>query len=307
MSNKVKILISVIDLGNYNVKVLDVETGNKIVFSSKVSREHENTPELFNWVKHEGVTVYFEKGNYSMENVKTNKEFTTQLLYSLSKIHEQQEFETKLCLLLPTQQMTTENKQKYLDLKDKEFKFDARANNITGTRNIKINDVMILPEGYVTFFALDKELQSKSILIVDIGGRTSNYCSFIKGKLEVNKTSSIGCLDFYQRIREANSAKQYDLKDMERFIEDGYVTVHKKDYIQFYNDIIEDIQSHNCILSHFDQIIFTGGGSSLLEPIKDKLSTNSRILENNIYTNVIGAGVVAKMKWGESNNGKAKE
>ena len=93
---------------------------------------------------------------------------------------------------------------------------------------------------------------------------------------------------------------------MERFIADGYVTVHKKDYIQFYNDIIEDIQSHNCILSHFDQIIFTGGGSSLLVPIKDKLSANSKILEDNIYTNVIGASVVAKKKWGELNNGKAK-
>lgn len=33
--------------------------------------------------------------------------------------------------------------------------------------------------------------------------------------------------------------------------------------------------------------------------------TNSKILEDNLYTNVIGAGVVAKMKWGES-NGKAK-
>lgn len=306
MSKEVKFLISVVDLGNYNVKALDVITNNKINFSSKVSREHENTPELFNWVKYDGSIVYFEKGNYSMENVKTNKEFTTQLLYSLSKLHQDQEFETNLCMLLPTQQMTADNKQKYIDLKDKEFEFDSRANNITGKRKIKINDVMILPEGYVTFFALEKELQSKSILIVDIGGRTSNYCSFIKGKLEVNKTSSIGCLDFYQRIREANSAKQYDLKDMERFIADGYVTVHKKDYIQFYNEIIEDIQSHNCILSHFDQIIFTGGGSSLLEPIKDKLSPNSRILENNIYTNVIGAGVIAKMKWGGA-NGKAKE
>lgn len=298
--------IIVVDLGNYNVKVLDVETGKKAIFSSKISREYESTPELFNWVKYEGSTVYFEKGDFSMENVKTNKDFINQLLYSFAKIYEHEDVEAKLCLLLPTQQMTSDNKEKYTELKNKTFEYECRANGNIGNRKVTITDVMVLPEGYVTFFSLTKELQAKSILIVDIGGRTSNYCSFIKGKIEVNKTSNIGSLDFYERIKESNIGKQCELKDMERFIADGFVTVYKKDYIRFYNDIIEDIQAHKCILSHFDNIIFSGGGSTLLETIKDKLPDNAMICEENLYSNILGAGVVAKKKWGVEDNGETE-
>ena len=295
----------VVDLGNYNIKVLDVETGEKVIFSSKISREYESTPELFNWVKYDGNVTYFEKGNFSMENVKTNKDFTNQLLYSLAKIYADEEAEIKLCLLLPTQQMTADNKAKYNELKGKTFEYECRANGITGKRKVSISNVMVLPEGYVTYFSLPKELHAKSILIVDIGGRTSNYCSFIKGKIEVNKTSNIGSLDFYERVREANEGKQCELKDMERFIADKFVTVYKKDYIRFYNDIIEDIQAHNCILSHFDKIVFSGGGSALLETIKDKLPDNAIICKENLYSNILGAGVVVKAKWGVV-NGKAE-
>lgn len=301
------IKITVNDLGNYNTKALDVDTNKKICFSSKTSKDYESTPELFNWVKYEEGITYFEKGNFSMENVKTNKDFTNQLLYSMAKLYDEEEIETNLCLLLPTQQMTIENKTKYLNLKDKTFEYECRANGNVGKRKLTIKDVMVLPEGYVTFFSLPKELQTKSILIIDIGGRTSNYCSFINGILEVNKTSNIGSLDFYERIRLQNSSKQCDLKDIERFIKSKYVIVHKKDYIRFYNDIIEDVQSHGCILDHFDNIIFSGGGSSLLniDCVKEKIPQKAKVLDNNLYSNVIGAGVVAKMKWGDD-NGKAE-
>lgn len=297
--------ITVLDLGNYNIKALDVHSDKRILFSSKVSRDYENTPELFNWVKYEESTVYFEKGNFSMENVKTNKDFTTQLLYTYAKLYSEETIESNLCLLLPTQQMTAENKAKYMELKNKKYEFECRANGITNKRNIKINDVIVLPEGYVTFFSLSKELQEKSILLIDIGGRTSNYCAFINGNLEVNRTMNLGSLDFYERIREANANRQYELKDMERFIKSGKVTVYKKDYIRFYNDIIEDIQAHNCILSHFDNIVFSGGGSSLLHEIEDKMPGNAEIIKDNLYSNVIGAAVVAKKKWG-ADNGKTE-
>ena len=290
--------ITVLDLGNYNIKVLDVDSNKKISFSSKVSMDYENTPELFNWVRYNESTVYFEKGNFSMENVKTNKDFTAQMLYAYAKMYDEDHVDSNLCLLLPTQQMTAENKSKYMELKNKEYEFECRANGIANKRNIKINDVIVLPEGYVTFFSLNAELQKKSILLIDIGGRTSNYCAFINGNLEVNRTMNLGSLDFYERVREANISKQYELKDMERFIKNGQATVYKKDYIRFYNDIIEDIQAHNCILSHFDNIVLSGGGSSLLNEIKDKLPDNAEILENNLYSNVIGAAAVAKKKWG---------
>ena len=307
------IKITVNDLGNYNTKALDVDTNKKICFSSKTSKDYESTPELFNWVKYEEGITYFEKGNFSMENVKTNKDFINQLLYSMAKLYDEEEIQTKLCLLLPTQQMTIENKEKYMGLKNKEFEYECRANGKSGKRKLSIKDVMILPEGYVTFFSLSKEVQKQNLLIIDIGGRTSNYCSFINGILEVNKTSNIGSLDFYERIRNQNANKQCELKDMERFIKSKYVTVHKKDYMRFYNDIIEDVQAHGCILDHFDKIIFSGGGSSLLniECVKEKLPGKAEILEDNLYSNVTGAGAVAKMKWGvndvkKEGNGETK-
>ena len=207
MSKDVKILLSVIDLGNLNIKAID-QDGKKIDFKSNISRDYESYPDAFKYTLMNGEYTYFEKGPFSLEYIKTNKDYTAQVLYSISKLHNDiDDIKTNLTLLLPITEM--KEKTKYIDtLKEKTFEFTVK-NSKKSNKKVMIEDLLVLPEGYISYFALNDEYKTSSIIIIDIGGRTTNLVAMVNGEPKILKTLKIGVMDFYSKIRVLTSSKAF--------------------------------------------------------------------------------------------------
>ena len=296
MSDKVKMLLSIIDLGNLNVKGID-QDGEKINFKSNISRDYESYPDAFKYTLMNGEYTYFEKGTFNLEYIKTNKDYTAQVLYAISKLHNDiNDVKTNLTLLLPISEM--KEKTKYTDtLKNKIFEF-AVKNSKKSKKKVMIEDILVLPEGYVSYFALKDEYKTSSIIIIDIGGRTTNLVAMINGEPKLLKTLKIGVMDFYSKIKELNSDKEYNLEDIERLIKEGTIIVTEKQLAEFTNDILNDIKIHVKI-EHYKHVCFTGGGATIIEKtIKEKLPKNCFILEDPLTSNIRGALVASKITWG---------
>lgn len=296
MSREVKILLSVIDLGNYNVKGIN-QNGKRIDFKSNISRNYETYPDGFNYVLLDGEYTYFEKGVFSKEYIKTNKDYTAQLLYAIAKLHEEVEnIVTNVTLLLPISEM--EHKQKYIDdLKGKEFKYTVKTSKKMD-KTVKINDVLVVPEGYASYFTLEDNIKTSSVLLIDVGGRTSNVVAMENGKPQVLNTYKIGVLNFYSKLKKLNEDKEYNLEDVERLITKGDIKVTPKQLASFINDIINEIKIE-VNLNHYDNVIWTGGGSKVIESIiNDNLPECCSVNKEPLYSNILGALTVSKITWG---------
>lgn len=288
--------ITVIDLGNYNVKGINSE-GKQVNFKSNVSRDYEAYPDGFNYINIEGEYTFFEKGNFSKEYIKTKKDYISQLLYAISKLNEDEEvIETNLALLLPISEM--EHNKKYVDdLKGKEFHFSVKTNK-KGTKKVKINDVFVVPEGYASYFTLENSIKKSNVLILDIGGRTTNVVAMDGGKPQVLNTYKIGVLDFYLKLKNINADKEYKLEDVEKAIKKGDIKVSKRQLASFTNDIINEVNI-NVKLTHYDNVIFTGGGAAVIEEvIKESLPNQCILADDPLYSNIKGALIAVKEIWG---------
>lgn len=292
-------MITVLDLGNNNIKGITDTTG-PINFRSNLSRDYEAYPDGFNYVLLDGQYTYFEKGTFSKEYIKTNKDYKAQLLYGIAKMNDADLIDTNLTLLLPISEM--EHKAKYeAELKNKQFKFIVKA---TKKRDMTVNikDVFVVPEGYASYFVLDDKVKASNVLVIDIGGRTTNVVAMDCGKPQVLNTYKIGILDFYSKLKVLNEDKQYKLEDIEKAIQRGDIKVSQKDLAAFTNDVINEI-SIAVNINHYN-VKFTGGGSVVLKDIiTNNLPKQCSILENPLYTNVNGALVVSKQIWSNENNG----
>lgn len=285
--------IVVCDLGNNNVKAIS-ENGKEISFKSNVSRDYESYPDGFQYVLLDGEYTYFERGSFTLEYLKTSKNYTAQLLYSISKLYENEDvLEISLTLLLPISEMP--QKDKYInDLKGKEFTFIVKTSK-KQEKMIKINDVMVVPEGYASYFTLNDNVKDGSIAILDIGGRTCNGSVFKKGKPQILNTYKIGMLDFYMKIQKLNEDKEYKLEDIEEAINKSDIKITKKQLGIFAQDILNEIKIHINI-NHYDQVIWTGGGSKVLEEIINEVLPKNCILhENPLSSNILGALEVSKI------------
>lgn len=284
--------LCVVDLGNFNVKAINGK-GKQITFQSNLSREEEDYPDALKFVKLEGEYTFFEKGTFQNDFIKTSKNNTAQLLYAISSLYESEDIiETDLVLLLPISEM--KEKQKYLDLKGKEFEFSVRTSR-TQDKIVKINDVFVTPEGYSSYFTLSDEVKDSTLLLIDVGGRSTDIVTFEHGNPKTLKTYRIGILDFYKKIQNLNSDKEYKLEQIKTAIEDGEIRVTKKQLGAFVQDIINEIKI-NVNLNHYKHVIWTGGASKMLEEIiTESLPSRCYVHENPLYSNILGALEVGKI------------
>lgn len=293
-------MITVLDLGNNNVKGIN-DKGTLINFRSNLSKSYESYPDGFNYILLDGEYTYFEKGIFSKEYIKTNKDYKAQLLYGIAKLYPNEDkVETNLTLLLPLSEM--QHKKKYeTDLTNKQFKFTVRATK-KKDMIVNIKNVFVVPEGYASYFLVDEKIKAGNVLIIDIGGRTTNVVAMDYGKAQILETSKIGILDFYLKLKNLNADKQYKLEDIEKAIERKDIKVSQKDLANFMNDILNEI-SLAVNINHY-KVFFTGGGSIVLKDIiKNILPEQCVLLDDPLYSNVKGALVFSKQYWSSENNG----
>ena len=293
--DKTEVRITVIDWGNMNVKFWGADA--KGSFNSRISNDYQSYEEGFERIELDGRTTYFEIGELQKEFNKCAKDYLPQLLYAICRANNKEDFIcTHLTLLLPTVQM--QNKTQLIDkLKNQEFTFQYNGKD----RIVKIYDVMILPEGYISFFSLSSEDKRGSIAIVDIGSRTVNLAVLISGKIEKLNTIKLGSYDFYSKIKNIENSKGEDYveEDMERLINEHIVKVYQKQYAEFLNEIMNSIKPYVNLKTY--KVIFTGGTSLMLQEYINKLPLpNFKIHENALNSNVIGAMEASKVTWGAS-------
>lgn len=292
--------ITVLDLGNNNVKGTN-DKDTLINFRSNLSKSYESYPDGFNYILLDGEYTYFEKGIFSKEYIKTNKDYKAQLLYGIAKLYPNEDkVETNLTLLLPLSEM--QHKSKYeTDLTNKQFKFTVRA-TMKKDMTVTIKNVFVVPEGYASYSLVDDKTKSGNVLIIDIGGRTTNVVAMDYGKPQILETYKIGILDFYLKLKNLNIDKQYKLEDIEKAIDRKDIKVSQKDLANFMNDILNEI-SLAVNINHY-KVLFTGGGSIVLKDIiKNILPEQCTLLDDPLYSNVKGALVFSKQCWSSVNNG----
>lgn len=275
----------VIDLGNYNTKFLGESKG---MFSSKISTAFNPNGEMFERVSFAGTTTYITTGQLEREYSKVDKNYMPILLYAISKATT--DTNINLCLLLPVNQLP--NKERMIgELKGKSFEYEINGT----TRKVFIHNVAILPEGYVSYYAIDNS-DNDDILIIDIGSRTVNYASFIDGKIEKNFTNRIGTYDFFSKVKELENSKGEDYveEDIERLIKRERIKVDHQLYLDFLKEILNYTKGQINIKNY--TVYFTGGGSLLLEDYI-KSNTPCNIHHDAVYSNVIGAYNLSKQVW----------
>ena len=276
----------IIDLGNYDIKYLS--NGVKGKFSSKISTEFNPNPEVFERIEYNDHLTYIGVGSLEREYNKVDKNFMPSLLYAINKATNDNKI--NLCLLLPVNQLPRKD-DFYTLLEGKKFNYKVNGKD----RSLIINKIAVLPEGYCSYYSL-KGVSDKDILMIDIGSRTVNFASFIEGKIEKNFTHKIGTYDFYKRVKEIENSKGNDYieEDIERLIKRNKIVVEDTMYTTFLKDIL-NIAKGNINIRNYD-VIFTGGGSKLLEKCIEE-NTPAKIADNANYSNVIGADYICKLVW----------
>lgn len=284
--------ITVLDNGNWNQKWMN-DNGTKGIFSSRISTEYQSYPEGFQRIQYNDQTTFFEIGEIQKEFNKTEKVcLIPQILYALCKSHPNEEIiEINLTLLLPAIQM--QNKDQLISkLQNKEFNFKYNGKDIIAS----IHNVLILPEGYVSYFSLNSSDKKGSVALVDIGSRTVNLVVLYNGKIQKINTIPIGTYNFFSKIKDIENGKgqRFFEEDIKRLIDEGIIKVYQKQYVEFLNNILESIKPIINLATY--KVIFTGGGSIMLAEYINQLKLpNFKIHEEAIYSNIIGAMEASKI------------
>ncbi|MET7041762.1 ParM/StbA family protein [Clostridium botulinum] len=286
--------ITVVDLGNINVKYVGENKGR---FSSKITNDYQSYEEGFQRVEYNGTKTYIGVGELSREFNKADRDYMAQLLYALGKANNSGTKETNLTLLLPIIQM--KNKKKLVEtLKGKTFNF--KFNGID--RSIKANDLLVLPEGYASYYSLSEEDRKGDICIIDLGSRTINICVLENGKIVKMNTVKLGSFDFYSKIKSIENANGEDFieEDIQRLIDNGLIKIEPKQYIDFLEEILNAIKPYVNLKTY--NVIFTGGTSLMLKDYISKLPLNKfKVHPNALTSNVDGAMEASKKVWNNGN------
>lgn len=291
--------ITSVDLGNYNIKYVGKD-GNGM-FSSKISIAYQAFPDAFERISFNDDSItntyYIGVGALQREFNKVKKEFLPQILYAICKANSKKVIETKLITLLPIVQMA--NKNKIINAfknKDLYFKYNGER------RIVSIDSILVLPEGYMSYYALNDEDKQGNICIIDIGSRTLNLCVIQDGKTQVLNTIKLGTFDFYTQVKDKENSKGNDFQeeDIQRLIDNKIIEITPGQYDNFLKQILNAIKPIVNIKTY--NVIFTGGGSLLLKDSIQRLNLPKyKIMDDPLNSNVVGAKKAAIMIWGVSN------
>lgn len=291
MKDVMKTRITVVDLGNMNIKYIGENKGN---FSSKISTDYQAYPEGLQRIELDGRITYISIGELSREFNKCERDYMAQLLYAICKANIGDIIETNLTLLLPSLQM--ENKKKLIEnLRGKEFNFKFNGED----RMVKIDEVMVLPEGFASFYSLTEQDQEKDVCITDLGSRTINICCMVDAEIQLLQTVKFGSFDLYNKLRvqESSRGEDYKEEDIPRLIKNGTIKVTQKQYGEFLQEILNYIKPY-VNLKTYQIVVFTGGTSIMLKDYINKIPfINCKIHENALTSNTIGAYEASKLAW----------
>ena len=235
------------------------------------------------------------------------KENTLPLLYSALALSNKEEQCFQLVLGLPIQQYKN-NKDELIKLIE-----DNRAKTVEVNgkkRDIFITDVAIAPEGASAYYNLSKEckasIEKKQLVIVDIGGRTTDVCLFKDKKIKQYKTIPGGMLNIYgdivSTINELYS-QNFDLEDGEEVLKEGLFLDGEYKDVSFikiilkrqFDSIFKELQLNFNVDKGY--VLLTGGGAPTFRKAFSNRLKNLIISSDNVFDNVKGFKRVGEQLW----------
>lgn len=290
-----------IDLGNFGVN-----TSENDFFYSRISDISNFSEE--NKINYEGIDLYIGDGEFSTDWNKSQKENTLPLLFSALARSSNENF-FQIVLGLPIQQYKT-NKDEF-----KKYIEDNRGKTIIYKnikRDIIISDVLIVPEGAAAYYNLSTEqkkmIGNKPLIIIDIGGRTTDVCLFENKKIKFVKTISVGMLNVYKDIIDyinTEYTEDYKLEDGDLILKEGLFLRGKQQDINFikpilqrhFNSIYKDLQLNFNTSKGY--VLLTGGGSiTFKQAFKNRLE-NLIISNDPVFDNAKGFKRLGESIWQE--------
>ena len=288
-----------IDLGNYAVK-----TSTGVHFLSKFI---ESNGFYGNEIIYDGKAIVVGEGEFQTDYKKSMKENTLPLLYSALALSSKDEQCFQVVLGLPIQQYKN-NKSELIKLVEENR---AKTVEVNGKkREVFITDITIAPEGASAYYNLPKELKrkigKKQLVVVDIGGRTTDVCLFKDKKIKQYTTIPGGMLNIYgnivSNINEIYS-QNFDLEDGEEVLRDGLFLDGEYKDISFvksilkkqFDSIFKELQLNFNVDKGY--LLLTGGGATTFKKPFNKRLNNVIVSEDNIFDNVKGFKRVGEQLW----------
>lgn len=279
-----------IDLGNFGVN-----TSENDFFYSRISDISNFSEE--NKINYEGTNLYIGDGEFSTDWDKSKKENTLPLLFSaLARSTEENFFQVVLGLPIQQYKTNKDEFQKYIE--------ENRGKTIIYKgikREIIISDILIAPEGAAVYYnlSLDKKkmIGNKPLIIIDIGGRTTDVCLFEGKKIKFVRTIPVGMLNVYKDIIDyvnTTYTEDYNLEDGEVILKEGLFLRGKQEDVSFikpilqrhFNSIYKELQLNFNTSKGY--LLLTGGGSiTFKQAFKNRLE-NLIISDDPLFDNAKG-------------------
>lgn len=282
-----------VDLGNYSVK-----TSEKISFLSKVSEIESFSEE--GKIEYNGKKIYIGEGEFSTDWNKSMKDNTLPLLFS-AIYKSTQDSINQVVVGLPIQQYKAYKEELKILIQSN------RCATVNG-RKIVIDDIEVAPEGASAYYNIPNELGNRQLIIVDIGGRTTDVSLFRDKMIKDIDTIGIGMLNVYQDIIDTINIKytqNFKLEDGEDILNHGLFLNGEEKNLSFikiilqqhFNSIYKELQlKFNLNLGY---VFLTGGGSMIFKMAFKNRLKNIIVSESSLWDNAIGFKRVGEQLWQE--------
>lgn len=283
-----------IDVGNYSLK-----TSEGINIKALVSKEANILGNSI-VLEMDNEKYVIGEGRFETELNKSSKQNFLPLLYAGIALSTKDNFNSVVCGL-PINQYK-KNKDNIENLiennKVKKIKINGRE------RTIVIENFKVYPEGLGAYYNLPV---NEDVIIVDIGGRTTDIAYISNNKPIKTGTVAVGTLNILADIQDTiNSDYSLDLTltDIDKmltknkFIIDGEMintdfikTILRNNFIKINEKLDLDFPART------EKIVLVGGGSQLFfKAFKKKYST-CELIEENILANAKGFEKVGRSLW----------
>lgn len=279
-----------IDLGNYNIKCCDdIEFIATFEELDLADQSEDNILEL------DGKKYAMEKeSDFDPMFNKAKKDYLPNLVWTLDKMGAEDGDIYQVILGLPINSLGQAD-----TLKD-----ELTGKKITYITDVKktitIEKVGIVGEGISSYYMLPKDEREKDLIVIDLGGRTTNVVEYKNKKLVKKDTINEGMIDLFGNIKikynnTDGADEPLETHEIYHYIQKEQVPLYQDITDKFISDIMKKIKlKFNLGLGK--TIYFTGGGSVTLKESIKKYDKNFKFMDNPLYTNVKGNMKIAKAK-----------
>lgn len=289
-----------IDIGNFAVK-----TSSGFYIHSKIKKASSIFNENGILLEYRNEKYIVGNGNYETETVKIKKDNLYPLmLTAIGESFKEDSIITNIAIGLPLNQYNNMKKDLRKNILEKYrniiIKIDKKI------KEININNVIIVPEGVGALYSIPNtyNIDKNNVVVVDIGGLTSNIFEIEEEIIKNDITLDIGMLQLYNQLYAEIKKDYVDIKltydKLDEVLSTGMFFyfgegISAQPYINALLPLIKDV--YNTLKMKYpiesNQVVFTGGGSKHFYPIiKQKIK--HAIYIDDIYANALGFQIIGE-------------